>query len=192
MPDTHRIDRRAARTRASLRSSLAHLLAGRVYDEITVTEICEVADIGRSTFYGHFTGKDDLKRDALKLLRAEILSAQQAAWAAAPRAGEGRFRFGEALFRHAQAHIGHHAALGAGAGREVALGAIGTTLREACRNELAACGYAPRDREAMTHIAAGIYLSALMWWLDGGAPQSPDQMDGLCRRLLAGALLPAS
>src|SRR5262245_45123225 len=56
------IDRRVARTRAMLHQALLALIMEKGYEAISVADICERADVGRSTFYAHFTGKDDLKR----------------------------------------------------------------------------------------------------------------------------------
>ncbi|MDX0906328.1 TetR family transcriptional regulator [Sinorhizobium medicae] len=60
----YKIDRRVARTRKSLHQALISLILEKGYDSITVDEICQTANVGRSTFYLHFTSKDDLKRAA--------------------------------------------------------------------------------------------------------------------------------
>lgn len=54
------IDRRVVRTRAALRTAFRELFFSRGYDAFGVAEIAERANIGRSTFYKHFDGKDDL------------------------------------------------------------------------------------------------------------------------------------
>ena len=56
------IDRRSRRTRQALHQALIRLIVERGYDEITVADIADAADTGRSTFYAHFTDKDDLLR----------------------------------------------------------------------------------------------------------------------------------
>lgn len=53
-------DRRVRRTRAALHRALIELMIERGYDRFTVQDILDRADIGRSTFYAHFRGKDDL------------------------------------------------------------------------------------------------------------------------------------
>jgi AcrR family transcriptional regulator len=59
-------DRRTARTRAALMQAFIALLLDEGYDTVTVERVCEKADVGRSTFYMHFAGKDDILRDAMK------------------------------------------------------------------------------------------------------------------------------
>jgi AcrR family transcriptional regulator len=54
------MDRRQKRTRDSLYSAFGKLLSQEPYSAITVKEIIDLANVGRSTFYAHFETKDDL------------------------------------------------------------------------------------------------------------------------------------
>ncbi len=55
---------RDARTTESLKGRLAgaliELLRSKPFDEISVSEITDLADVGRTTYYRHFSSKDDL------------------------------------------------------------------------------------------------------------------------------------
>jgi AcrR family transcriptional regulator len=53
-------DRRTQRTRQLLVESLTDLMHAKRYDAISVREITDRANVGRSTFYAHFLDKDDL------------------------------------------------------------------------------------------------------------------------------------
>jgi hypothetical protein len=53
-------DRRRRRTRQLLRDALLALLKAKRYEDISVQDIIERADVARSTFYVHYTDKDDL------------------------------------------------------------------------------------------------------------------------------------
>lgn len=53
-------DRRTRRTRQLLRDALLSLLKGNRYDDISVQDIIERADVARSTFYVHYADKDEL------------------------------------------------------------------------------------------------------------------------------------
>src|SRR3954463_709578 len=57
---TEKNDRRSNRTRELLSGALVELMLEKHYDTITVQDILDRADIGRSTFYAHYTDKEDL------------------------------------------------------------------------------------------------------------------------------------
>ncbi|SET53914.1 DNA-binding transcriptional regulator, AcrR family [Salinibacillus kushneri] len=55
-----KLDRRKKYTRKVLKESFIKLLAEKSISSITVKEICEMADINRSTFYTHYSDHYDL------------------------------------------------------------------------------------------------------------------------------------
>lgn len=57
---TKKMDRRKQYTRKVLKESLISLLNEKPMSNITVKEICELADINRSTFYTHYSDHYDL------------------------------------------------------------------------------------------------------------------------------------
>lgn len=58
-------DRRTVRTQAALMSAFVELLLSEGYETTTVEEVAARANVGRSTFYLHFTGKEDILRKSL-------------------------------------------------------------------------------------------------------------------------------
>ena len=63
------MDRRQRKSRTAIFTAFNSLLGQKAYSSITVQEIIDLADVGRTTFYSHFPTKDDLLRE----LSAEIL-----------------------------------------------------------------------------------------------------------------------
>ena len=57
------MDRRQRKTREAIFNAFVLLLSKKHYNNITVGEIIEIADIGRATFYSHFETKDFLLKD---------------------------------------------------------------------------------------------------------------------------------
>jgi len=55
-----KLDRRKQYTRMVLKESLIELLKVKKISTITIKEICELADINRSTFYSHYSNQYDL------------------------------------------------------------------------------------------------------------------------------------
>lgn len=62
------MDRRQRKTRSAIFQAFTRLLEKKTYPSLTVQEIIDEADIGRSTFYAHFETKDEL----LKAMCREI------------------------------------------------------------------------------------------------------------------------
>src|SRR5262245_16300234 len=58
--DQEKQDRRTRKTRQQLRSALLVLLKEKRYEDISVQDIIERADVARSTFYVHYVDKDAL------------------------------------------------------------------------------------------------------------------------------------
>ena len=54
------MDRRKRKTQNAITAVFYQLLRRKSYEEISVSQICQLADINRGTFYLHFIDKDDL------------------------------------------------------------------------------------------------------------------------------------
>jgi AcrR family transcriptional regulator len=68
-------DRRVRRTQKSLHEAVISLLLEKNYDAITVQEVLDRADVGRSTFYAHFQSKDELLMSGMDGLRSTLHAA---------------------------------------------------------------------------------------------------------------------
>lgn len=62
------LDRRIQKTLHSLQNALVELISEKGYDAVTIQEILDRANVGRSTFYAHFENKDQLLRSLLTRL----------------------------------------------------------------------------------------------------------------------------
>lgn len=192
----HSIDRRVARTRAMLQDALISLIVKKGYEAITIEDICEAANVGRSTFYAHYASKDDLKRSGLEHLRRALVDRQRHTLATQENVRDRHLGFGLALFEHARDHLDLYRALVGTRGGAVALGTIRQILSDLVRDELAAAADKKSadvvPREIVVEYVVGAYMAVLTWWLDRGAKLPPQRIDAICRRLATTGAMPSN
>jgi AcrR family transcriptional regulator len=74
-------DRRIPRTRRILRDALIQLIIERGWNESSILDICERANVGRSTFYTHFADKEELLLSGFEDLRRMVrMLGSEPAW----------------------------------------------------------------------------------------------------------------
>jgi AcrR family transcriptional regulator len=185
LPENGGIDRRVLRTRWKLEHAFFHLMQAKGYDAVTIQEICDSAGIGRSTFYTHFMGKEDLKLKSLEHLRRELIHSQAGHAGAEPGKPMG---FTLAMFEHAKAHLPAYRALLGSEGLAVSLGGIRQIITDLVRAELKGQGR-KEERETKIAFIVGAFMGVLTDWLDSGSVTPPAEVDALFRRMIiAGAL----
>lgn len=174
------------RTRSTLHEAFHALILKKKYEAITVDEICEKANISRSTFYDHYKSKDDLKRRGLEELRRQLLEQHRGHTSGGHPKGE-LLRFTLTMFEHARDHLDHYRALVGSRGGAIALETIRRTLSDLVHEELTQIANKETTdaipRELVAEYIVGAYMAVLIWWLDGGTRLPPRQIDAMFRRL---------
>jgi len=176
-------DRRVQRTRKLLQDALIALILEKGYEAVTVQDIIDRANVGRSTFYAHFLDKQQLLLSGFEQLR--VFLAQQQAVAAA--SGEQRLSFSLAMFEHACSYRPVYRALVGKQSGAVVRKQMQQMLSELVRNELAAL--APRDAaapiplEIVVQYTVSAFMGLLIWCADHDTPDTPTQMDAIFQQL---------
>ena len=68
-------DRRVQKTRAALRAAFNELILAKGYEAIVAADLAAHANVGRSTFYEHFQGKEDILAESLAPILAPLADA---------------------------------------------------------------------------------------------------------------------
>jgi len=177
----HKKDRRSRRTHHLVSAAFMALLSEKRYDAISVQDILDRADIGRSTFYAHYFDKEDvLMSIAEQMLDAFSLRIEQA------EAGHAILP-GLELFRHVQQQQQLFQALLRGPGEAGLWKAGQTTLSRKIEHSLASAFAGKRSPSVplpvMSQYLAGAFLNLLKWWLEAEMPYSPERMDEMFQQL---------
>jgi AcrR family transcriptional regulator len=173
-------DRRQAKSWTALRKALMSLIREKGFDAITVQEILDRADVGRSTLYAHTTGKVDLLRKSVRQLRSELL----AQTLAKEKSGTS-FRplaYSRFMIDHLDANRDLYYNVVHTRGGEVVLKEIRNLVADFAREDLVAYGVAPGITcEFAVQYLSGAFMAAVTWWLDRRPPVTAAELDDMFR-----------
>lgn len=180
MKDKH--DRRSQRTRRLVGEAFAQLLREKGYNAISVRDIIERANIGRSTFYSHYHDKDDLLTEELDRV-IEVLSHR------IPQQAEMPFFPSLGLFEHVGGEYKLYKALVWTPGIDLLIKHLQTSLSQRVEQGL--------QKNAKTldvpipiaaSFIAGSFLTLLRWWLENKMIYPPADMDMMFKRMIVSGL----
>ena len=169
-------DRRVGRTRKLLKGALLDLISKRDYDSITIQDITEQANVGRSTFYSHYTSKADLLFSGFDTWLLSL--ADRGMETADSKAGS--FRFCRPLLGHVRsARRFFLATVGHGAGASVHR-KIHDLLADVIRRELSRTWTSQtpeHSREARVRCLVGAFVGLVTWWLQDPSKMTVEEVD---------------
>jgi AcrR family transcriptional regulator len=182
-------DRRVRRTQKLLHRALMSLVLEKKYDSITIQEILDRADIGRSTFYAHFKSKDELLISGIHELRAALESAIQSERSRS-RPQEAVIAFSLAMFQHASEYREvYHALLnthGWPIFRQSLEEMFDEIIRRECKAEIQKLRKVDSDVpvDLFVHYLTAGFFSVLTWWLGRRSRLTPLQINEIFRSLV--------
>ena len=166
-----RDDRRVRRTRGALRDALVDLIVERGWDGFSVQDLCDRADVGRSTFYLHFADKEEVLAGGFADLGRELRAKLALSGASGPLV------FSRGLLDHAQAHLRVFRALVGRRAAHIVQGKMRALVTELVREDVAARLPAGARREAAAAFLAGALFELLIWSLEARPPTTAEEAD---------------
>lgn len=177
MSDKH--DRRSQRTRHLLSEALVELIREKGYNAITVSDIIERANVGRSTFYVHYRDKDDLFVGELDRV-IDVLGRDMAH----ESHEENSYFPSLGLFRHVGEEYELYKALVWSSGIDLLIKRMQKSLSKRIEQGLQESGQEfDVPIPILANFIAGSFLTLLQWWLENKMIYSPEQMDEIFKKL---------
>lgn len=183
------MDRRQQKTRAAIFTAFSTLLAEKSYSKITVQEIIDTANVGRTTFYAHFETKDDLLKALCEELFGHIISnaldcTHTHGLYSDRNAPESVFCH---LLQHLQEDENNILELLSCESSELFLRYFKDSLNELIQNQ-----FVNQNRKNNTDIPqdflvnhiSGSFVEMVLWWIKGRMRQSPEELDQYFRAVI--------
>ena len=173
-------DRRIGRTRKLLQDALVSLIQEKDYDAITVQDLLDRANVGRSTFYSHFLDKDMLLFSGLEELRNDF-EERHRQLVLTGELQDQRLTVSLAFFQHAATHHRLYKAVVGKRSGSMVTKKLFTYLTELFREHLTNSGKSELVEDVPLELAVQFLASSLMgvltWWFDNDLPYSAEQMN---------------
>lgn len=171
------MDRRQKKTREAIFTAFVTLLSKKNYNQISVQEIIDAADVGRTTFYAHFETKDFLLKELCEELFNHIIDSAMGL----PH-GHYHYSSGNAkdsvflhLLRHLQENDHNILGLLSSQNNEIFLRYFKSNLKKLILTQY-------EDKELMSklpkdylinHISSS-FVETVDWWLSRKMKESPE------------------
>ena len=184
------MDRRQKKTRAAIFSAFGALLEEKSYSHITVQDIIDRADVGRTTFYAHFETKDDLLKELCEELFGHIINSAMDCTHTHGLYSDGNVPGSVFchLLQHLQENENNILELLSCESSEIFLRYFKDSLDALIRQQ-----FVGQNRTANTDIPqdflvnhiTGSFVEMVLWWIKGRMKQTPEELDRYFRAVIA-------
>ena len=173
------MDRRQRKTREAIFGAFTRLLSKKYFNQITVGEIIDEADVGRATFYSHFETKDFLLKELCEELFCHIFDAENSEGNIHKHIFEcdGSGSVFLHLFQHLQKNDNNILALLSSQNNELFLRYFRTNLEGLVESHLDL--FEAKKAENLPEVfwknhIASTFVETIKWWIDNGVRESPE------------------
>jgi len=159
-----RVQRRVARTKAAIEDAFVQLVLERGYDQVTVEDITDRADLARATFYTHYPNKEAVQFSVFNRLTEDLVQRL----ATGPRNVVHRDTIQAAYRQAAEMPDLYRACLNDPRTRQAHLSTLSRYAEQNFRDRLTARDKQPRiPVPVMARAFAGAHVAILEAWLAG-------------------------
>ena len=175
------MDRRQQKTRTAILNAFENLLAQKNYNKITVREIIDAANVGRTTFYDHFETKDALLGELCANLFEHVFSTR-------PDLETGHdFSLSQGNMRVIIVHMLYHlkdngssiSRLLVGESSEIFLLYFKRYLDETILQYTLpkmVCTNSDVPKDFLKNHISGSFVNMVQWWIRRGMKESPEEL----------------
>lgn len=173
------MDRRQRKTREAIFQAFTELLSEKDFNQITVGEIIDGADVGRATFYAHFETKDFLLKEFCEELFCHLFDAENQGKPEHKHifACEGSESVFLHLFQHLKKNDNNIMVLLSSHNNELFLRYFRVKLEDLVESH---CDlFEPQRKDNLpkpfwkNHIVA-TFAETIRWWMDNGMKEDPE------------------
>lgn len=169
-------DRRVRKTKARIFEALIQLMMEKGYDRVTVQNIIDRADVGRSTFYAHYRDKEALLQSGFEELRPFF----------EPSGDDTDPSL--AIFRHIGEYTHVYRAIAGRRGGHIVIGYLRRLLTELyakrLRDRTDAAQEPPVPLEAVVEYLVSSLIGIVQWGLERSEPATPEQLHDWFQQLV--------
>ncbi|MBU4225819.1 MAG: TetR/AcrR family transcriptional regulator, partial [Chloroflexi bacterium] len=163
--------------------ALIELILEKGFEAVTVQDVIDRANVGRSTFYAHFQDKEDLFLGGFESMRAQF---EQHLLGQSP-AAENPWALSLIMFQHAQEYQRVYKALVGEKGGHAMLSHIQkyltTLIYEHLKPQFPSKKKEQIPPEIMTLYIVSTFIALLTWWLDHDMPYPAERINDMFRQL---------
>lgn len=190
-PVAKKIDRRVRATRDNLGDALIALMHEKPFETITVQHVLDRAKVSRSTFYAHYSDKNDLflsdVEDFFEMFSTALIRHGDTSTRVAPV---------QEFFSHVadmrQFIFSMTASEKIRDVMELGQGHFARAIDQRLATLPATRNLSATRRSALAHASAGSLFSLLNWWLNYGGATTPAQMDALFHQMIWSGINPSA
>lgn len=175
------MDRRQKKSREAIFKAFTSLLSEKNYNQISVQEIIDAADVGRTTFYAHFETKDFLLKELCEELFDHITDT-----ALGLPHGHSHYSCGTEndsvflhLLRHLQKNDRNILELLSSQNNDLFLRYFKSNLKKLVISQYAEKGLLKNSRlpeDYLIHHISSSFVDTVSWWISRNMQEPPEQL----------------